>query len=70
MQHSTVLVFPSNHLTGTSKTEPDYNQVELTTQKPKQLLIKPQTYTTKPNETKTWFMPSSQENEWLYSAEG
>jgi len=31
-------VFPVNHLTGTSKTEPKYNQEQLTTRKPKQPL--------------------------------
>jgi len=28
-------VFPANHLTGTNKTEPNYNQVQVTTQTPK-----------------------------------
>jgi len=32
--------FPANHLTATRKTEPNYNQVQLTTLKPKQPLKK------------------------------
>ena len=48
-------VFPVNHLAGTSKTESNYKQIQLT-QKNLNNLRKLQTYTkTKPNETKTWF---------------
>jgi len=47
---------PVNHLASTSKTEPNYNQIHLTTQKTYTTSKKLQAYTlTKPNETKTWF---------------
>jgi len=47
------MLFPVNHLTGTSKTEPNYNQIQLTTPKKQTISKKLQTYThTKPNKTK------------------
>jgi len=39
------MVCPVNHLAGTSKTEPKYNHIQLTSQKPKQPLKKLQTHT-------------------------
>ena len=75
------MIFPANHLTRTktslfnqspnsSKTKYNYNQV--TTQKPKQQLMKTTNTTkTKSKETNAWFrspfMLSSQETNWAYN---
>jgi len=66
------MVFPVNHLAGTSKTEPNYNQIQLTIQKKLNNLYKKlQTYTQKTQiKLKPGYVPltpSGQKTKWVYS---